>query len=403
MTSRKIKLPAAMANSKARRVMAALSAGGVEARFVGGAVRNAIMRLPAKDVDIATPLRPEQAMKLLLKAKIKCVPTGLKHGTVTAIIDKTPYEITTLRRDMETDGRHATVAFTSDWAEDAKRRDFTMNAIYCSVKGELFDPVGGAKDARAGRVRFVGDAAARIQEDYLRIMRLFRFFAQYGKKPLDAKELKACQKFAPQISTLSGERVRDETLKLLAAKNPVPALSAMQKYKVLPEILPGVKKTSALSKLVRAEKSGDALLRLGALLAENKIFDGAKIAARFAFSNAQKARLIAMLNPKIKNDWRDKTAQNRAIFKMGQAAYLDQLWLRLALSEITAAQFKAHQKRAENFRIKKLPVDGADILALNIPPGEKVGALLREMEEWWIENNFTPSRSAALRHLRKIA
>ena len=224
-----------------RAVIAALEAAGGPgcARFVGGCVRNALIGQPVEDVDIATTLRPEETERAIRAAGLKAVPTGLAHGTVTAISGREPFEITTLRRDVSTDGRNATVAFTDDWAEDAGRRDFRLNALYADAGGQVFDPTGeGVADALAGRVVFVGDPATRIREDYLRILRFFRFFAWYGAGEPDPAGLAACAALAPGMSRLSAERVSKELTRLLAAPDPRAAVTAMAATGVLARILP---------------------------------------------------------------------------------------------------------------------------------------------------------------------
>ncbi|MEE8439400.1 MAG: CCA tRNA nucleotidyltransferase, partial [Micropepsaceae bacterium] len=227
-----------MTASEVTSVFHALRTAGGEARFVGGAVRNALLRQSVTDIDIATTLPPDAAVSALNDADIETVPTGIEHGTITAIVNRQAFEVTSLRRDVSTDGRRAIVAFTNDWAEDAARRDFTMNAIYADESGNLFDPTGGIEDLHAGAVKFVGDPNARICEDYLRILRLFRFHAWYGKAALDEAALKAAAKNKAGLKRLSGERVQKELLRLLEADDPGPALGAMQKHNILGEILP---------------------------------------------------------------------------------------------------------------------------------------------------------------------
>ncbi|HEY5084072.1 MAG TPA: CCA tRNA nucleotidyltransferase, partial [Rhizomicrobium sp.] len=212
-----------MTAPETRRLLAALGEG----RFVGGAVRNALLGIPVADIDIAVPMPPEEIVKRLEKAEIKFVATGWEHGTVTAILGGQPFEVTSLRRDVETDGRHAIVAFTDDWEEDSTRRDFTMNALYAGADGEIFDYHGGIQDLLAGRVRFVGDPAQRIREDYLRVLRLFRFHACYGKGEMDAEALRAAAAAKQGLGQLSGERIAKELLRLLECSNPVPALRMM--------------------------------------------------------------------------------------------------------------------------------------------------------------------------------
>src|SRR6201996_6519457 len=236
-----------MTGLETRAVLAALDGEG---KFVGGAVRNALLNKPVADIDIATPLLPDDVVARLKKAGLGAVPTGIEHGTVTAVVNGKPLEITTLRRDVSTDGRRATVAFTTDWAEDAQRRDFTMNALYADADGEILDTVGGIADLQAGHVRFVGDPITRIKEDYLRILRLFRFHAWYGKGELDDAALKASAAEKAGLAQLSGERIQKEMLKLLAAENPAPVLRVMAASGILGEILPGDLNIARLERLV---------------------------------------------------------------------------------------------------------------------------------------------------------
>ncbi|QPH55316.1 CCA tRNA nucleotidyltransferase [Pontivivens ytuae] len=230
------------------RVMSVLG----EAYFVGGCVRNAVLGEPVSDIDIATPLRPEEVVARMEAAELKVVPTGIEHGTVTVVADSVPYEVTTFRRDVETDGRRATIAFADDIAEDAARRDFTMNALYARADGEVVDPLGGLEDARARRVIFVGDAETRIREDYLRILRFFRFRAWYGRGEADETALAACTKLANGLDGLSAERVTAEFCKLLAAPDPTPVLEEMVGAGVLKRVLPDAQ-LDLIAPLIRAE------------------------------------------------------------------------------------------------------------------------------------------------------
>src|SRR5215468_4177027 len=234
-------------------VMAALAAAGGEARFVGGCVRDALLGRKVSDIDIATHEPPERVMNLLSRAGIKAIPTGIKHGTVTAVVGVRHFEITTLRRDVETYGRHARVEYTDDWAADAARRDFTMNALFCSADGTIYDPFGGLADLRAQRVRFVGDPAERIREDVLRLLRFFRFHAHYGKPPPDPPALAACRDLAHLLPTLSGERVCAETLKLLSAPQPADVVDLMRESGVLAHFLPEATGIDRMRALVAAE------------------------------------------------------------------------------------------------------------------------------------------------------
>src|SRR3954465_1148874 len=251
------------------QVMTALG----EARFVGGAVRNALLGVPMVDIDIAVPMPPEEAMARLKAKGIKVVETGLEHGTVTAVAGTHAFEVTSLRKDVETDGRHAVVSFTDDWAEDAARRDFTINALYAAAGGEIFDYATGGEDLIAGRVRFVGDARTRIAEDYLRVLRLFRFHAWYGKGDLDGEALRAAAEAKARLKNLSGERIAKELLRLLEAGNPSPVLRVMAATGILSVLLPGALALPRLERLTEIEAENlfprDGLLRLAALLPDN--------------------------------------------------------------------------------------------------------------------------------------
>ena len=247
------------------KVMDALTRDGGDARYVGGAARNTLMGLDVKDIDIATPLTPDAVTQRLQAAGLKAVPTGIEHGTITAVADGQPYEVTTLRCDVETDGRRAVVAFTTDWQEDAGRRDFTINALYVSVDGEIFDYHNGLADLEAGHVRFIGDATARIREDYLRILRLFRFHAWYGKGEIDAVALKAAAAEKSGLAKLSGERIAQEMLRLLEAENPLPVLRVMAASGILAEILPGALDMTRLERLCAID--ADEFLRARSPLA----------------------------------------------------------------------------------------------------------------------------------------
>ncbi|MDX1426079.1 MAG: CCA tRNA nucleotidyltransferase, partial [Kiloniellales bacterium] len=265
-----------------RAVLAALGAEGAVPRFVGGCVRDAVVARPVTDVDIATPDPPQRVIALIERAGLKAVPTGLAHGTVTAVADGRPFEVTSLRVDVETYGRHAKVAFTDDWQADAARRDLTINALSCDPDGRIYDYFGGLADLRAGRVRFVGEPRARIREDYLRLLRFFRFHAHYGRGAPDPEGLAAAGELAPEATHLSGERVRAELLRLLAAPDPAPVVAVMAAAGVLRAFLPeagpgpdGAAALAALGELPGATAEPDPLLRLAALLPPDPAAAGA--------------------------------------------------------------------------------------------------------------------------------
>jgi poly(A) polymerase len=413
-----------MTAPETRAVVAALTADGTEVRFVGGCVRDALLGRPVKDVDIATPDRPQRVMELLARAGIRAIPTGIEHGTVTAVVGRTPFEITTLRRDVETYGRRAKVAFTDDWTADAARRDFTINALSCTPDGRLYDPFGGLADLRAGRVRFVGDPEARIREDVLRLLRFFRFYAHYGAAPPDPAALAACRALAPLLPGLSGERVRDEILKLLLAPEPASVVELMRDQGVLRQILPEATNPARLRALVTLEGvtparlvvGADALRRLAALL-EDSAEAAAAVAARLRLSNAERDRLVGMIEaaPAVSPDL-DPQARRRLLYRLGADRVRDAALL--AWAGAVAAGERADRPGATRQEVEAwiglletaatwvrpvFPLKGQDVLKLGLEPGPEVGRLLAETEAWWIERDFAPDRAACLARLRDLA
>jgi len=379
-------------------VMAALSAAGGEdaARFVGGCVRDTLTGHKVEDIDIATRLTPDAVIAALKAAGLKSVATGVEHGTVTAIASGRPFEITTLRRDVETDGRRAVVAFTQDWAEDAQRRDFRLNAIYADRSGALFDPTGaGVADARAGRIVFVGDAAMRVREDYLRILRFFRFFAWYGDGAPDAAALAACAALRDGLASLAAERVTKELLKLLAAPDPRPAVALMSQTGVLAKILPGADELSVFEAMVGID--ADPLLRLAALAPR----DAAGTASALRLSNAQRDRLIVATADEIAP--MDLRAARRALYAVGAQSFADRARLAWAAGRGGEADWTPLLGQADAWSPPVLPVNGADAVAAGIVPGPAMGAALRAVEAWWVDEDFAPDRAAALERLAVIA
>ncbi|HBV12553.1 MAG TPA: CCA tRNA nucleotidyltransferase [Brevundimonas sp.] len=369
-----------------RAVMAALAAaGGADcARFVGGCVRNAVLGAPIDDVDIATVLTPEAVVRALNAAGLKSVPTGMEHGTVTAISERQPFEITTLRRDVSTDGRRATVAFTDDWAEDAARRDFRLNALYADSGGVILDPTGaGYDDALAGRIVFVGEPEQRIEEDYLRILRFYRFFAWYGRGAPDAAAVAACAALAEGVERLSAERVSKELLKLLAAPDPRPAVRLMQDAGVLGRILPPRDDLMLFEAMVGV--SPDPVLRLSALLTADVETVRAS-ANRLRLSNAQKDRLIAAVRAPL--DPHVSDAQARAIiWREGRQAFEDRV-RRAWAAGAEAARMQALLALAADWTPPKLPVGGRDLARLGLKPGPETGRVLKAFEDSWIADDF---------------
>ena len=410
-----------MTAPETRAVLAALTARGAMVRFVGGCVRDAVLERTVKDVDLATPDEPETVMSLLKAAGIRAVPTGLKHGTVTAVIGRAQFEITTLRRDVETHGRHATVAFTDDWADDAARRDFTINALYCDPDGTLYDPFGGLEDLRAGRVRFVGDARKRIEEDVLRLLRFFRFHAHHGRPPPDADALAACREMAPALRRLSGERVRAELLRLLIAPRPEDVLALMQETGVLERVLPEVAGADALPELCAVEApEADGLRRLALLLrrgqGQGESGGGGggaaeAVAKRLRMSNAEKRRLAAMVEPAVAvAAGLAVRARRRALYRVGSAPFGDLVYLAWAEALARAPEDRVALARAHGAMIEtarewqspRLPVRGADVVALGVERGPAVSRLLAAVEEWWEAGDYRASRSETLKKLGEL-
>ena len=372
-----------------RAVMAALeAAGGPDcARFVGGCVRNALIGAPVADVDIATTLKPEETDRAIRAAGLKAVPTGIAHGTVTAVSERQPFEITTLRRDVSTDGRNATVAFTDDWAEDAARRDFRVNALYADGEGRVFDPTGeGIADAAAGRIVFVGDPETRIQEDYLRILRFFRFFAWYGRGEPDAAALAACRALVSGMSRLSAERVSKELMTLLAAPDPRVAMAAMAEAGVLAQILPEAVAGPLLEAAV--EQGTDPVIRLMTLLpSDEQIVRAAS--ARLRLPNSTRDRLAgaAVAAPAIGLTMSDPEVR-AAVYRFGGRAVADALHLRMAERPAQAGDGRRLLALAEAWPRPSMPVGGRDLARLGVEPGPETGRLLKAFEDRWIADDF---------------
>jgi poly(A) polymerase len=393
--------------SETKRVFAALAAPGIETRAVGGAVRNTLLGLPVTEVDLATTALPEKVIALARGADLKAVPTGIEHGTVTLVANGVPFEVTTLRRDVETFGRHATVAFTQDWAEDARRRDFTLNALYAGSDGELFDPLGGYADLVAGRVRFIGDAQARIKEDYLRILRFFRFHAYYGKGPLDAEGLAACVRLRDGLDQLSPERVAGELRKLLVAPQAVRAVEALFDYGLLTQLLGGVPRLMRFERLVAAELAlglaPDAALRLAALA----VFvqeDAERLAARLRLSNNELAVLALGAEDHAAAELPDEEAAKRALYQLGPCSFEAHVLLASADAGIPPDDQNWRQalRLADRWQVPEFPLRGPDIMALGAK-GPAVGEILRQVEAEWVAGGFAASREELLARASELS
>ncbi|WP_425901791.1 CCA tRNA nucleotidyltransferase [Agrobacterium radiobacter] len=400
-----------------KRIFALLNADGGEVRIVGGAVRNALMDLPVVDVDLATTLTPDVVVARAKAAGIKAVPTGIEHGTVTLVIDGEGFEVTTLRRDVETNGRHAKVAFGTDWQTDAERRDLTINALYADEKGEIIDLIDGLPDIETGTVRFIGDAAMRISEDYLRILRFFRFFAHYGSGRPDADGLRASARAKDKLGTLSAERVWSELKKLLSARDPSRALLWMRQSGVLTEILPETEKwgIDAIHGLVATEQAlgwaVDPMLRLSAILPPDRDRLVA-LAARLRLSKAEAAYLTHWASAPAADPELKETALDRLLYRQGVEGVKTRLKLALAAARAdVSAGDTAMQKvarlstllaRAEKFHRPGFPLSGVDVMAAGVEAGPKVGEVLKSLEEKWIDVNFSLDRAALTARLKDM-
>jgi poly(A) polymerase len=391
-----------------QRILSLLNGDGGEARVAGGAVRNALMGLPVADVDVATTLLPQTVVERATNAGLKAVPTGIEHGTVTLVVDGRGFEVTTLRRDIETDGRHAKVAFGTDWQADAERRDLTINALYADQSGAVVDLVKGVPDIESRTIRFIGDAGQRIAEDYLRILRFFRFFAYYGSGRPDADGLRASARAKDKLSTLSAERVWMETKKLLAAPDPSRALLWMRQVGVLTTILPETEKwgIDAIHGLTATEQAlgwkPDPLLRLAAIVPpQAERLDA--LAKRLRLSNADAGSLMAWANAPVVPDEVTDVGFNPLLYRHGSQGLGMRLRLALASARTAAegdpiamrkaARLSVLLDRAKDYQKPVFPLSGADVVAAGVPAGKRVGEILKMLEDFWVERNFALGRA----------
>lgn len=401
-------------NSDLQSLFSLLNHSGEEARVVGGAVRNSLLGFPVDDIDLATSWNPHEVVVQIKDAGYKVIPTGIDHGTVTVVINSSVFEITSLRADIDTDGRHAKVEFGKDWKVDALRRDFTINALYLTVKGEVIDHVGGLADIEKRVLRFIGEPQERILEDYLRIMRFFRFFAWYGAGRPDSDGLKAVARLKSGLGQLSAERVWAELKKLLSAKDPSRALLWMRQAGVLSLILPESEKwgIDAVHGLVQAEKDlnwqADALLRLESLVPPDTARMN-ELGKRMKMSNAERARLEAWarLEP-IKPEMSDMQLRKLLYHSSGKAVtdHIQLAYARARFEAMTSdeAMIKAGSyarllEVAQNFKLPVFPVTGSDLLERGFEKGPQLGAALKKLEKLWVESGFQDSREKLLTHL----
>ncbi len=394
MTTTRLTDAAWLTDEPLTRVFDILDCDGEEARAVGGAVRNTLMALPVHEIDVATTALPDEVVRRARRAGIRAVPTGIDHGTVTLVVNGQPFEVTTLREDVETFGRKAKVAFGRSWQHDAERRDFTMNALSVTRDGIVHDPVGGLADVEARHVRFIGDAATRIEEDYLRILRFFRFYAAYGEGEPDKAALAACIGGREGLDALSRERVRAELLKLLAAKNVVAAVTVMTEAGLLGRILGGVPLRGSLDKMVQIENTmmipPDAVRRLGAL-SVLVTEDAERLLQRLRLSNSEFQRLLSMAD----GWWRVTEDMTRAdartlLYRLGADAYADRVlmaWSR-AHDADNVSGWRELASLPERWAVPAFPISASEMMDRGIEKGPALGVALRAAEAAWIAADF---------------
>ncbi len=366
-----------------------------EARIAGGAVRDTLLGQPVSDVDFASPLSPHAVIERLNEAKIKTVPTGLAHGTVTAIIGQRGFEITSLRRDIETDGRHAVISFTDNWKEDAARRDFTINAMSMTRDGTVFDYFGGQADLRAGLVRFVGDARTRVSEDYLRILRFFRFFARYAKGEPDPEAIASIIECRDGITSLSAERIWSELKRILAAPDPAAAIGWMQSTGVLPLILPEGVNLAAFNRLLSYDAPADPLMRISALYAG----DIQKLGARLKLSVNELVKLFVYRMPNKLSPASTEVDVRRALAEDSADFLVSKTWL-AQTDEPGWPELRDHIAATPR---PVFPLQGRDIVALGIPAGPRIGDVLNQTRRWWKFQGCTADFNTCLEKAKLFA
>ena len=381
-------------------LLAVLDGDGEEARVVGGAVRNALIGEPHGDIDIATTAPPAEVVRRVAAAGFKAVPTGIEHGTVTVVAAGRPFEVTTLREDVETFGRRAKVAFGRDWRRDAERRDFTINALSASRDGTIHDYVGGLADIAARRVRFIGDAAARIAEDYLRVLRFFRFHAAYGEGAPDPEGVAACVGGRAGLDRLSRERVRMEMLKLLRAKHAVPALAVMTETGLLEQVLGSVPQLASFANMIKLEAAlalpADPVRRLGAL-AVAVTEDAERLRERLRLANSEHERLASMADGWWHVASGSSEREGRVLlYRLGRERFTDRVLLAWTRSPQGAAdeRWQALARLPQRWTPPSFPLRAADFLARGVPKGPRLGAALAAAEEAWIAAGFPTDRAA---------
>ncbi|MCB9965774.1 MAG: CCA tRNA nucleotidyltransferase [Rhodospirillales bacterium] len=371
---------------------------GPVALFVGGCVRNLLANRPVQDLDVATKLPPDIVQKMCEESGFTTIPTGIAHGTITVVIGARSFEVTTLRRDVATDGRRATIAFSDSWVEDALRRDFTMNTLLADLDGNIYDPVGqGVADLKAGRVLFVGNAAQRIQEDYLRILRYFRFFADYGRGAPDPEALSACEKYATSIKTLSKERISQEFFRILLSEKSVSTLNLMRSINLLLDVIPLGADMDAFAELVRRQDQFYMVslpARLFALAQFSPDRIGRYGAEYFVWSNACKSFF---------EKYARRQASSFHLSGLKELMYREEREVagQYILANCPREQLDEAVSVYQNWPVPVLPLRGKDLISAGIPAGPDLGRYLAEIETWWILHDFEPDKAACLAYLQK--
>ncbi len=405
-------------DDKPQSVLAILSCDGEEARVAGGAVRNTLLGQPVSDIDIATTCLPDETVRRAEQAGYQTVPTGIEHGTVTVIVDGQPFEVTTLREDVETDGRRATVMYGRSWEADAKRRDFTINGLYADADGAVIDLVDGVADIKQQNLRFIGDAETRIREDYLRILRFFRFFAWYGRGRPDAEGLKACARLKSGLDGLSAERVWAELKKLLSASDPSRSLLWMRQAGVLSAVLPESEKwgIDAIHGLVATEQAlgwdVEALLRLEAIVPPDANRSQA-LAERLRLANREAGRLTKWATTEAPASDLSEAAFRKQLYRGDVQALRDNVKLALASARtrgqqsnealIEAGGYGKLLSIAEIWQRPEFPISGKDLLELGFEPGVELGSLLAKLEGEWVESGFASDKQILISRARELA
>jgi poly(A) polymerase len=396
----------------------ALGAEGAEVRFIGGCVRDAMLKRPIRDIDIALSEPPEKVMALLGNAGIRAIPTGIDHGTVTAVIGEMHFEITTLRVDVETYGRHAKVAYTDDWIADAARRDFTINALSCTPDGDVYDYFQGLEDLGEGRIRFVGNASERIREDVLRLLRFFRFFAYFGRPPPDAAALAGCREFARDLRILSGERVRVEIFRTLMATDPADVFLLMHEHGVLEHVVPEAGTVNRLrimswldTRAIRIDSVSPHPVRRLAALVDTDAAGAEAIATRFKMANRQKARLVTLAKrPYPVTPEAGVPGIRKALRHLGPNLVRDLALLNWS-DELDVSPKRQSSRTARWIELIEMadawtpvlfPIRGRDVLALGVPHSPQVGQLIKAVEAWWEDGDYRASREDCLKTLKTL-